>query len=113
MEQSMPECPRCRAASLSLKNNKVCCVSCNTEWPLFECPDCNCKTVLDRRNGSDPLEQTRFLCLTCGRQWPEQEMQYCPQCSQLRLNCDFEELVICRNAVGFNVCGQCFRGIFK
>lgn len=113
MGQTMPGCPRCQAVSLNLKNNKACCVSCNTEWPLFECPDCNCKTVMDRRNSGESLEETRFLCLTCDMKWTEQEMQYCPQCSQVRLSCGFEELVICRNAVGFNVCAQCFRDILK
>lgn len=49
-----------------------------------------------------------FACSSCGSRWNKEDMEYCPGCGELKPAGEFEELIICRSAVGFYVCRSCY-----
>lgn len=68
--------------------------------PVLECPRCSREWQM--------TGDGRVLCPSCGY-----ELVRCPECIQWKPADEFEELIICRSAVGFYVCRECYEKIFK
>lgn len=80
--------------------------------PIYECPACGALALLEwTEAGLNAGFQ--FLCFSCGSLWTTNELARCPECMQWKPGGEFEELIICRSAVGFYVCRACYEKIFK
>jgi RecJ-like exonuclease len=87
-------------------------INIKSQLPVYECPRCGGLALTDQfKAGTGPGNQ--FLCFSCGSRWAEGELERCPECIQWRPGEEFEELIICRSAVGFYVCRSCYEKIFK
>lgn len=139
MNQLSFTCPRCRAQSLRIKENRAGCISCgyqaegkkaavelvekNLEGknssakklkiPVYECPECTEEALVDLGAAGECCDGPHFICFACGCSWQKEELERCPECNQLKPGSGFEELIICRSAVGFYVCGDCYLKIFR
>lgn len=140
MSKPILKCPRCSQEWQITGDGKVRCGSCGYETdsyscaveyleknaglknhdgvyagsklPVYECPQCGVMAMIDKfRAGIDNGYQ--FLCFSCGSRWAEGELERCPECIQWKRGEEFEELIICRSAVGFYVCRSCYEKIFK
>ncbi len=133
-------CPRCSREWQITGDGRVCCSSCGYETdsytgaveyikmhegleihndiyaesklPIYECPACGALALLNRTEASINAG-FQFLCFSCGSQWSDNELERCPECIQWKPGEEFEELIICRSAVGFYVCRACYDKIFK
>jgi len=131
------KCPYCRADSLTVDDRGAACAACGyraeggeaaKEWaasnlepgrrhsgaglPVFECPGCSVEALVEL-GGESGAGRPAYLCFSCGGSWEKDELECCPECNRLRPRGGFEELVICRSAVGFYVCGECYARVFR
>ncbi len=83
-----------------------------TKQPVDQCPSCGAPALSDLKGGRENAE-SRFLCSSCGARWADGELERCPECIRWKPRQEFEELIICRSAVGFYVCRACYEKIFK
>lgn len=140
MSEPVLKCPRCSQEWQITGDGKVRCGSCgyvtdsfsgaaeyieknaglkkpdginaNSKLPVHECPQCGSTAMVDMlRTGTD--KDCQFLCFSCGGKWAEGELERCPECIQWKPGEEFQELIICRSAVGFYVCRSCYEKIFK
>ena len=79
---------------------------------VYTCPACGSE-ALAGAGKTDGLKNPGFCfaCFSCGRTWREGELNYCPQCGRPVPSDELEELIICRSAVGFYVCKNCYEKI--
>ena len=79
---------------------------------VYTCPACGNEALVDAgKIDSSKNPGLRFACFSCGRTWREGELTYCPQCGRPAPSDELEELIICRSAVGFYVCKNCYEKI--
>lgn len=140
MSKPVLECPRCRRERQITGDGRVLCSPCGYETdsytgavehikmaagldihngdntksklPIYECPKCGSLALIDQIKAGINTE-SRFICFSCGSQWASGELERCPECIQWKPGEEFEELIICRSAVGFYVCRGCYEKIFK
>ena len=79
---------------------------------IYSCPACGALALLERAE-TDLHANFQFLCFSCGGFWAANELARCPECMEWKPGEEFEELIICRSAVGFYVCRACYEKIFK
>lgn len=125
------KCPLCLAEALIVRSSGSACTFCGYKEKgkkaaldfiekstgkgakVYECPDCTEEALVDLRSAGELMDSPAIVCFNCGGTWGREELELCPECRKMRPGSGFEELIICRSAVGFYVCGECYLRIFK
>jgi hypothetical protein len=52
------------------------------ELPLYECPDCEQRAMVDRGSSGDLHEEDRWVCFACGERWADRGIDQCARCGE-------------------------------
>lgn len=52
------------------------------ELPLYSCPNCEQRAMVDRGTVGDLNEEDRWICFACGARWGDQGMDQCARCGE-------------------------------
>lgn len=72
-------------------------------WPIFECPECELETCVDRGPTGDPTPSYQYICFSCGGLWKEGDFDSCSNCGELFLD----------DGESAGICGNCWREKFN
>jgi rRNA maturation protein Nop10 len=53
------------------------------EYPLYDCPECCNKTLVDNGPSGDMAPSVQFICFGCGARWMEGQLEACPECGKM------------------------------
>jgi rubrerythrin len=52
------------------------------ELPLYECPNCEQRAMVDRGPSGDLYEEDRWICFACGARWADRGIDQCARCGE-------------------------------
>ncbi len=52
------------------------------ELPLYECPNCEQRAMVDRGPSGDIHEEDRWICFACGVRWTDHGIDQCARCGE-------------------------------
>jgi DNA-directed RNA polymerase subunit RPC12/RpoP len=52
------------------------------ELPLYECPNCEQRALVDPGPSGDLHEEDRWVCFACGARFADREMDRCARCGE-------------------------------
>lgn len=52
------------------------------ELPLYECPNCEQRALVDRGLSDDLHDEDRWVCFACGARWSDRGIDQCARCGE-------------------------------